>query len=104
MIIYTNGEILQSFPIPTGPEWREATDEDIAAIEGLVNASLQAGAERAWRDTELARADIELNKAQDGDGVGTVKAWRDYRKALRAWPDTVGFPSAESRPVAPDLN
>lgn len=101
-MIYTNGEMLQSFPIPTGPEWREATDEDIAAIEGLVNASLQAGAERAWRDSELARADIELNKAQDGDGVGTVKAWREYRKALRAWPSAETFPATEDRPVSPD--
>lgn len=59
--------------------------------------------ERSWRNSELARADIELNKSQDGDGVGTVKAWREYRKSLRAWPETKGFPFREFRPVAPDL-
>ena len=56
--------------------------------------------ERHWRDEELFRADIELNKAQDGDGTGTVKSWREYRKTLRAWPSTDNFPSV--RPLAPD--
>ena len=65
---------------------------------------LESGeSERAWRNSELYRADVELNKSQDGDGVGTVKAWREYRKSLRAWPDTKGFPSREFRPVAPDF-
>jgi hypothetical protein len=59
--------------------------------------------ERVWRNSELARADIELNKAQDGDGVSTVKAWREYRKALRAYPNTEGFPNSELRPTAPDV-
>ncbi len=58
--------------------------------------------ERVWRDGELKRADIELNKSQDGDGFGTVKQWRDYRKALRAYPSVEGFPSSGLRPVAPD--
>lgn len=58
--------------------------------------------ERDWRDKELTRADIELNKAQDGDGIGSVKSWRDYRKSLRAWPTSEYFPSAEFRPIAPD--
>lgn len=58
--------------------------------------------ERVWRNWELARADIEINKAQDGDGTGTVKAWREYRKALRAYPSLEGFPNIELRPVAPD--
>lgn len=59
---------------------------------------------REWRNAELARADIELYKAQDGDKtVGTIKSWRDYRVALRAWPQTEGFPSMDTRPVAPDF-
>lgn len=58
--------------------------------------------ERLWRNGELLRADVELNKSQDGDGAGTVKAWREYRKALRAWPSAKGFPSPEFRPVPPD--
>jgi len=58
--------------------------------------------ERTWRDSELQRADVELNKVQDGDGVGTVKAWREYRMALRAWPSNEKFPDSTFRPVSPD--
>lgn len=58
--------------------------------------------ERRWRNRELARADIELYKAQDGMGVGTPAAWQEYRCALRALPEHPQFPSAEARPVAPD--
>ena len=58
--------------------------------------------ERAWRDVELGRADIELNKVQDGVGTGTVGAWREYRCALRDWPEHPDFPRADKRPVAPD--
>ncbi len=56
---------------------------------------------RVWRDEELARADIELNKVQDGDGVGTVTAWRAYRSALRKWPETLDCPNS-IKPIAPD--
>lgn len=60
--------------------------------------------ERFWRDKELKRADIELYKVQDGDvkAFGSVSAWRDYRKALRAWPEKAEFPKQEFRPKAPD--
>lgn len=56
---------------------------------------------RIYRDSELARADIMLNRVQDGEtGLGTQKAWRAYRVALRNWPDTDSFPV--EAPVAPD--
>jgi len=60
--------------------------------------------ERLWRDSELARADIELYKVQDSDpkSKGSVSEWREYRKALRAYPESEGFTNQESRPVAPD--
>lgn len=58
--------------------------------------------ERSWRNGELDRADIELNKVQDGMGVGTVAAWREYRCALRDWPSNPNFPDSTKRPVAPD--
>ena len=59
--------------------------------------------ERSWRDSELSRADVELIKAEDDDGVGTPQEWRAYRKALRAWPKDSNFPNSEFRPVAPDF-
>lgn len=58
---------------------------------------------REWRDAELARADVALLKVQDGmPNLGTVGDWRKYRVALRTWPEAEGFPSLDSRPVAPD--
>lgn len=58
--------------------------------------------ERCWRDTELRRADVELNKVQDGMGVGSVTAWREYRCALRNLTLHELFPAVEARPTAPD--
>ena len=72
-----------------------ASNEDILVIK-----------ERMWRDSELRRADTELNKVQDADpkAMGSVASWRDYRKALRAWPENKDFPSPALRPKAPDTN
>lgn len=56
---------------------------------------------RLWRDAELSRADVILNRVQDGEtGLGTQKAWRAYRVELRNWPETDNFP--EVVPLAPD--
>lgn len=58
---------------------------------------------KRWRNDELARADVILNRLQDGEkGLGTQKAWREYRIALRNWPDAKDFPSEDSKPTAPD--
>lgn len=74
-------------PLPIDPP----TPEQLASLE------------RQWRDNELNRADIQLNKVQDGmSGIGTVSAWRQYRVDLRTLPETVGFPETSIRPVAPD--
>lgn len=69
----------------------------------VTNISVQVRKEaRDWRDGELARADIQLLKVEDGmTGLGTQKAWRAYRMALREWPSTDAFP--DTRPVAPDF-
>lgn len=58
-----------------------------------------------WRNSELARADVELNKVQDSDqsAIGSVADWRAYRKSLRAWPECKDFPCVSSRPKAPDF-
>lgn len=60
--------------------------------------------ERSWRNIELHRADIELYKVQDSDpkSKGSVSEWREYRKALRSWPENPNFPNKEFRPKAPD--
>jgi hypothetical protein len=71
----------------------------VALASPKTSEQLQTEA-RAWRNAELYRADIELNKVQDGDGVGTVTAWRAYRSALRKWPESETFP--ETKPSPPD--
>lgn len=92
--------------------WKsEAVDEPepevymklVKADKKAYNASLAPAIERGWRNSELDRADKELLKAEDGDGVGEPAAWRAYRKALRAWPDSKDFPKSAKRPVAPDF-
>jgi hypothetical protein len=76
----------------------------VALEDGTWSSSqCEAIAERLWRDSELARADIQLLKVQDGaTKYGTQKAWREYRNALRDWPESEDFPSTEYRPIAPD--
>lgn len=61
--------------------------------------------ERLWRDAELTRSDIEIFKVQDSDpkSKGAVAQWREYRKALRAWPALGEFPDKTKRPAAPDV-
>lgn len=75
-------------------EW-EDVGEDMASL---------AHRERVWRDVELSRADIILNKIQDGmTGYGTVGQWRAYRVELRNWPANDNFPNNELRPAAPSV-
>lgn len=71
-------------------------------IDPVITPEQLATNERAWRNGELDRADIELNKVQDGMGTGTVSAWREYRCLLRNWPENEFFPDSTKRPVAPD--
>jgi len=54
--------------------------------------------ERIWRDKELARADIELNKLQDVEGVLAGQGWKTYRIQLRDWPTSANFPTKKHRP------
>lgn len=73
--------------------WEDAGEDTLSLVHR----------ERAWRDGELSRADITLNRIQDGmSGFGTVAQWRAYRVDLRNWPESPDFPKVENRPVAPD--
>lgn len=74
-------------------------------ITEKIDNSITASQERAWRNSELLRADVELYKVQDADpkATGSVSAWREYKKALRNLPEHQLFPSIEARPVAPDV-
>ena len=86
------------------PNLVEMSAEEVVQYTAKNRVDISSIQERLWRDAELARADIELNKVQDSDpkAVGTVAGWREYRKALRAWPEHKDFPNKEKRPVPPD--
>lgn len=107
---------------PFGEKSVELTDEEHAALilgqssesvitwnpkgkpylaDRIFTAGELAISERAWRNAELQRADIELNKLSDL--AGDVAPWREYRQALRAWPESINFPSVAHRPTAPDI-
>lgn len=63
--------------------------------------SIKAEIERQWRNEELAKADIEVNKALDSN-LPTLPNWKAYRQALRDWPDSSDFPDPTKRPTPPE--
>lgn len=80
-----------------GTQWKFSPYVPVLSPEEL------SSIERLWRDKELIRADYELSKVQDSDpkAIGTEAEWRDYRRALRNYPETSEFPSEAARPVSP---
>lgn len=93
------------FAITTCGQARAVT-EDMELMEGeylseFIPEQVDTSSYIIWRNSELTRADIMLNRVQDGEtGIGTQKAWRAYRVSLRDWPATESFPL--DAPVAPD--
>lgn len=67
--------------------------------------SLIVSNEVKWVESELIRVRTELEKVQDSDprAVGTVAQWRDYRKNLRVWVESIVPQNSDSRPKAPDF-
>lgn len=69
----------------------------------------QAEVERVWRNFELGATEWLVTRHRDEHDLGvaptlTVKQFPEllsYRQALRDWPQTATFPSAEFRPIAP---
>ncbi len=64
-----------------------------------------AAEERFWRDRELSRVDVVINRIMDNDTTGitgSITLWREYRIALRKWPEHSKFPDVKKRPVPPD--
>lgn len=61
---------------------------------------LQKASEREWRNAELAKVDIQVNRRIDADDP-SASSWKGYRVALRDWPDHADFPNSLKRPVSP---
>lgn len=98
--------IFEEFSLSTPPEgYKRGWDGVCLVWRPVYKSPLDLPKEeRVWRNAELIRADIVLNKVQDSDpkAVGSVSDWRNYRKSLRAWPEHQDFPKTEFRPKAPD--
>lgn len=58
--------------------------------------------ERAWRNAELKKVDIIINKIEDFQLEGESRPWRMYRGQLRDWPASEFFPNPDKRPVSPE--
>lgn len=96
-------------PVPPGTHFRTRWNGS-AWVEGEQAATIEqrqkdgaAREHRAWRDAELARADVELRNVEDGNSKakGTAAAWRAYRNALRDMTDGNADPRLWVRPTAP---
>ena len=82
--------------------YRQALEEveaGEATIEPYTAPDTRPQEERAWRNSELAKTDIELYKLQDGMEEGSIEALRLYRNALRKWPENENFPDSTYRPT-----
>ncbi|MFY2610415.1 phage tail assembly chaperone [Achromobacter ruhlandii] len=68
-----------------------------------------AATERAWCGSQLDATDALVQRHQDEleDGANTTlsagqyQELQAYRRSLREWPETEGFPSTDLRPLAP---
>lgn len=77
----------------------DVVNGECISIGSTLTPEVVATWEREWRNNELARVDIAINKVQDGVGTGTESSWRAYRCALREWPESPEFPNKDQRPV-----
>ncbi|SDU87955.1 phage tail assembly chaperone [Pseudomonas mucidolens] len=99
--------VWQACPVETQPGW--------TVVEGALTpppedtSDQQAGAERQWRDLELAGTEWLVLRHRDEQDLELTPTLApelftellSYRQALREWPQTTTFPDAEFRPVAP---
>jgi hypothetical protein len=58
--------------------------------------------ERTWRDAQYENVVIGLDRISDNSpsAAGTISQWRDYREALRQYPQQADFPQG-IRPSQP---
>ena len=76
-----------------------AGEAEIIPFDHAAAATKEAESEaRGWRNGELAKADIEINRLDDEGGNSS--GYRAYRIALREWPQSDAFPEL-GRPQEP---
>lgn len=89
-----NGHVRQAYNA-----WLKEGNEPESEHTQVELDEIKAWDERAWRNEQLAFADIEINKHSDNSDIMELE-WRSYRIALRAYPEKAGFP-ASTRPIVP---
>lgn len=84
-----------------GSKGMNPTWVDIETLPSSLDQLIQI--EKSWRNRELVKSDIEINKLQDADknSISSIGIWRTYRKQLRAWPEHKNFPDKLFRPTPP---
>ena len=103
-VIYTNGTILQTYPIPEGPEWRVATQEDIDRIEAEMQLQRDKLRETTWQTEEMlfiANQLLAIEEEAEDALPGTRTQWLAYRTKVRLWHASTDFPDITKRPVRP---
>lgn len=105
----------------TQEAYRDLRDEidqgkEIAVVDGWPEAISRVvppdqliAFERDWRDSEIRSTEWLVARHREEQDLGmapTLNAEQfpellSYRRALRDWPQTATFPSAEFRPIAP---
>jgi hypothetical protein len=83
--------------------------KSVVIPETVVEEQEPLAAARTWRQSSLSATEWRVTRHRDEQALGrgtTLKAAQylellEYRQALRDWPDSSQFPSAVSRPSAP---
>lgn len=79
------------------------------SLDETAQAKREQDAARAWRDSEIDSVKWLRERHRDESELGVPHVLTDeqfrqlltYMQALRDWPATVDFPTAEKRPIAP---
>jgi len=85
-------------------------DNPVVSTEVIIEEQEPLAAARTWRQSRLSATEWWVTRHRDEQALGrgtTLKAAQylellEYRQALRDWPDSSQFPSAVSRPSAPE--
>ncbi len=67
-------------------------------ISETVLISNNLAKETSWVYSELKKADLMIDIAQDDGSQSLENLWRTYRKSLRSWEGSADFPEASKRP------
>ncbi|HWH89659.1 MAG TPA: hypothetical protein VNV36_23150, partial [Pseudomonas sp.] len=76
---------------------------DAWTLDAELDLDIKTKEELRWIAQALLLAAQEIYKHEDQDPTATASedGWRQYRVALRAWPQHASFPDMDKRPTPP---